>query len=454
MRRPPPAFRDGPRERKGALGDFREFAEAAFSLAAVSSKPEALKGIRVIELATRIFGPATCDCLGEFGAEVIKVEMPSRGDLMRYVAPEGFYWKEISPAFLSLNRNKLHVAIDVHPPEGKELFARLAEKSDVVVENLRAGTMDKWGIGYRQLRERNPGIIYAANSGFGQWGPYSRGRASYDATAQAVSGFSAITGFPDQPPLKAGFWVGDYTGALFSAIAILAALAARRRTGEGQMIDISQAESMIRTLDWTWPYTGLTQRDRQRAGNRDITLSPSGIYRCADGFVAISTRDDEERAGLSRALSGDAGAKDGSTTPERVAGFAARRTRAEILRISEEAGFSAAPVVGGREQYHDPHLRARGTVWELDDPLYGRIDEFGPCPKLSESPGRIKWTAKPVGYHNEQVFGGLLGLSAEEMEALARKGVIGKWADIPGARPPKKEGTGRPGETEGEAQKR
>nr|MDA8121803.1 CoA transferase [Deltaproteobacteria bacterium] len=208
------------------MSGFREFAEAAFSLSGISGKPEALNGIRVLELATRIFGPATSDYLGEFGAEVVKVELPFRGDLMRYVAPEGFFWKEVSPAFLSLNRNKLHVAVDVRLPEGKELFTRLAEKSDVVVENLRAGTMDEWGIGYSQLRERNPRIVYAANSGFGQWGPYSQGRASYDATAQAVSGFSAITGFPAQPPVKAGFWVGDYTGALFSSIAILAALAA------------------------------------------------------------------------------------------------------------------------------------------------------------------------------------------------------------------------------------
>ena len=424
------------------MSGFQAFAENAFSLPGISAKPEALKGIRVVELATRIFGPVTSDYLGEFGAEVIKVELPLRGDLMRYVAPQGFFWKEVSPAFLSLNRNKLHVAIDVRLREGKELFTRLAGKSDIVVENLRAGTMDEWGIGYLQLRERNPGLIYAANSGFGQWGPYSQGRASYDATAQAVSGFSAITGFPGRPPVKAGFWVGDYTGALFSAVAILAALAARRRTGEGQLIDISQAEAMIRTLDWTWIHAGKTGKDREREGNLDVALPPSGIYRCADGFVAISARDEGERAGLRKAA-GDA------LTPDRIADFAAARTREEILRASEEVGFSAAPVVGGREQYHNPHLRARGTVWELDDPLYGRIDEYGPVPKLSESPGRIKWTAKPVGYHNEQVFGGLLGLSAGEMERLAQRKVIGKWADVPGARPPKREPEIPPAKTGG-----
>jgi crotonobetainyl-CoA:carnitine CoA-transferase CaiB-like acyl-CoA transferase len=327
------------------MSGFREFAEKAFSLASIALKPEALKGIRVLEVATRIFGPATADYLGEFGAEVIKVELPLRGDLMRYVAPQGFFWKEVSPAFLALNRNKLHVGLDLHPPDGKKLFLRLAEKSDVVVENLRAGTMDEWGVGYLQLRERNPRLVYAANSGFGQWGPYASGRASYDATAQAVSGFSAITGFPDQPPIKAGFWVGDYTAALLSAVAILASLHARRRTGEGQMIDLSQAEAMIRTLDWTWPYAGKTGRDRLRAGNLDAAVPPSGIYRCADGYVAVSARDEEEREALRKAVGADAAGR--SLTPERIEGYTADRTRAEILRASEEAGFSAAPRAGG-----------------------------------------------------------------------------------------------------------
>ena len=418
------------------MSGFRDFAEAALDPAGIAGKPEALAGIRVLEVATRIFGPATGDYLGQFGAEVIKVELPYRGDLMRYVAPEGFFWKDVSPAFLSLNRNKLHVGLDLHPAEGKELFLRLAEVSDVVVENLRAGTMDEWGVGYLQLRERNRGIVYAANSGFGQWGPYSAGRASYDATAQAVSGFSAITGFPDHPPMKAGFWVGDYTAALLSATAILAALAAREKSGEGQLIDLSQAEAMIRTLDWTWPYAGRTGKDRARAGNVDPSYPPSGIYRCRDGFVAVSARDESERAGLSRVVGAAPPDEGGIAAPDRVASFCAARTREEVVRAAEEGRFSAAPVRGGEEHYHDPHLRARGTVCAVQDPLYGRVDEYGPAPKLSESPGRIKECAKPVGWHNERVFGKILGLSAAEMEGLYRKKVIGKWADAPGARPP------------------
>ena len=437
------------------MSGFDEFGREAFSLAGISSKPEALSGIRVVELATRIFGPATSDYLGEFGAEVIKVELPPKGDLMRYVAPEGFFWQEASPAFLALNRNKFHVTIDVRIPEGRELFLRLAETSDVVVENLRAGTMDRWGLGYRQIRERNPRIVYAANSGFGQWGPFSKGRASYDATAQAVSGMSAVTGFPDRPPVKAGFWVGDYTGSLHSAIAILVSLLARGKTGEGQLIDLSQAEALIRGLDWTWIYADRTGKDRMRTGNADPSIPPSGIYRCADGFVAVSVRDESERAALARAVGSGSGrggmqgtsGGEKATPPEAVAAFVAPRPREEILRISESEGFSAAPVEGGADHYRDPHLRARGTVWELDDPLYGRIDEYGPVPKLSASPGRLRWTARPVGYHNEQVFSGLLGLSDRELGELARKGVIGKWADIPGARPPRRDAGGDGGTT-------
>jgi len=418
------------------MNAFREFAEEAFALPGISAKPEALAGVRVLEVATRIFGPATADYLGAFGAEVIKVELPGRGDLMRYVAPEGFFWKDVSPAFLALNRNKLHVGLDLHPAEGAELFLRLAEVSDVVVENLRAGTMDAWGVGYLQLRQRNPQIVYAANSGFGQWGPYAAGRASYDATAQAVSGFSAITGFPDQPPMKAGFWVGDYTAALMSAISILAALHAREGGGEGQLIDLSQAEAMIRALDWTWPYAGLAGKDRRRAGNQDPSYPPSGIYRCTDCFVAISVRDEEERRRLSDALNAASADAPGRTEEERVASFAAARSGDEVLRAAAAAGFSAAQVRGGREQYADPHLRARGTVCEIADPLYGRVNEFGPAPKLSKSPGRVKTSARPVGWHNDRVFGELLGLSAAEREELTRKRVIGAWADVPGARPP------------------
>jgi crotonobetainyl-CoA:carnitine CoA-transferase CaiB-like acyl-CoA transferase len=153
--------------------------------------------------------------------------------------------------------------------------------------------------------------------------------------------------------------------------------------------------------------------------------------------VAVSARDEGERAGLSRALGMASPDGGGAVDPERVAAFCAQRTCGAVVKAAEEARFSAAPVRGGKDHYHDPHLRARGTVCSVEDPLYGRVDEYGPAPKLSESPGRIRECAKPVGWHNERVFGKVLGLSGAEMEELYRRKVIGKWADAPGARPPK-----------------
>lgn len=429
---------------------FSEWAEEAFSKSRISDKPEALKGIRVLEMATRIFGPYTADLLGQLGATVIKVEMPGVGDLMRYVTPEGFFWKNASVGFFPQNRNKYHIGLDLHHEEGKEIFRELVKKVDVVVENFKAGTMDRWGLGYLQLREINPGIIYVANTGFGQWGPFSLGRPSYDATAQAVSGMSEITGFPGRPPLKVGIFIGDFTGALTAAYAVLVALYYRNRTGKGQFIDVAQSEVLIRTLDWTWAFTSLTGKPRTRSGNIDPAVVPSGIYRCTDGYVAVSALTKEQWNGLTCAL--------GDEIPEsvRVMEENIERTRGDTPRILDEClrrwcgerrvqdviddareyGFSAAPVANARDHYEDTHLRERMSVWELEDEMYGSVVEYGPPPKLFESPMRLKWEAKPVGYHNELIFGELLGISPDRLEKLEKKGVIGKWNEAPGACPP------------------
>ena len=246
---------------------YFEWTAELFERSRIFDKPEALKGIRVLELTTLILGPSTADFLGEFGAEVIKVELPPGGDTMRYVTPRGTFWKNASLGFFPENHSKYHVAIDLHKEGGKVLFQRLAARADVMIENLRAGTLDRWGIGYRDLSAINPRLIYVANSGFGQWGPFSHGRASYDAVAQTVSGMIGITGFPDRSPITCGIFIGDWFGALMAATAALMALHHRRRTGEGQFIDYAQSEGLIRSLDWTWIYAGLTGRDRERIGN-------------------------------------------------------------------------------------------------------------------------------------------------------------------------------------------
>ncbi len=429
--------------------DYFDWTGELFSVAKIFDKPEALKGIRVLELCTRVFGPVTADLLADFGAEVIKIELPGVGDLMRYVAPRGFFWKNVSPAFTHMNHNKYHVGIDIRKTAGADLLRRLVAKSDILVENFRPGTMDRWGVGYRQLKEINPGLIYQANSGFGQWSVFKK-RPSYDATSQAMSGFSATTGFPGRTPLKIGIWIGDYTGALFAALGILAALYYRKKTGKGQLIDVSQGESLIRVLDWTWLYQNLTGKERGLYGNRDMSISPSGIFRCKDGFVSVAALDEGQFQKLCQAMGKAELFEDNrfKTLAARlkedhneelhaiISEWALSKTKGEIEDLADRYGFPAHGVNNAQDHYSDEHLRQRGAVWEFEDPVYGKLVEYGPGPKLSESPGRHRWYTRPVGFHNDHVCRNLLNISEEEMEQLKEKQVIGGWLDRIGAKPP------------------
>ncbi len=381
---------------------------------------------------------------------MVKVELPPGGDTMRYVTPEATFWQNASLGFFPENHSKYHIGIDLHTPEGKELFKRLAAKSDVLVENFRAGTLDRWEIGYRQLREVNPRLIYVADSGFGQWGPFSHGRASYDAVAQTVSGMIGITGFPGRPPILCGIFIGDWFGGMMAATAALVALYYRNKTGEGQFIDLAQSEGLIRSLDWTWVRHGLTGRDRGPAGNRDEAVVPADILACRDGFVALAAGRDEEFRGLCAAMGSPELATDPrfATLPARqvpenrdellalIKKWATDRSRVELEGLGEKHGFACARVANAEDRYRDEHLRQRGAVWEYDDPLYGPMVEHGPAPKLSATPGRMRWAAKPVGWHNQEVLTRLLGLSARRIEQLEEKKVVGRWADRTGAKPP------------------
>jgi crotonobetainyl-CoA:carnitine CoA-transferase CaiB-like acyl-CoA transferase len=416
----------------------------------VFDRPEPLRGVRVVELGTLVLGPAAASFLAEMGAEVIKVELPPSGDTMRYITP-GQFWKEGSLGFQPVNHNKYHVGLDVHHTSGQAVFKQLVARSDVVIENLKAGAMEaKFGLGYRQLRQVNPALVYLANTGFGQWGPFSTGRASYDALAQAASGFAAISHFPGRPPLKTNTFIGDWTGACLSATAVLIAVLHRRRTGRGQFIDYAQSEGLIRLLDWTWAFLGLTGRDREAAGNQDVAMCPAAIFLSRDGSVAVAAPLDLEFRALCGAIGRPELADDLrfhdqdarlveenlEALHEIIGGWVLTRTSVEVLQAGQECGFSAAPVVCSRDHYQDEHLRARGAVWRFEDPVYGDAVEYGPVPKMSTSPGRLRWTARPVGFDNDHIFGTLLGLSPTYIAQLEAAGTIRTWADRPGARPP------------------
>ena len=430
--------------------EYFKWAESLLDPAKTWEKPEALADIKIVELATLILGPSLPAYLSELGATVFKVELPGAGDTMRSLTPFAKFFRGCALGWLKEARNKYHLAIDVRVAEGKEIFCELVKRSDVVVENLRAGTMDRWGIGYRQLKEINPGIIYIALNGFGQWGPYLE-RPSYDAIAQSESGMAWISGFPDKLPMKSGIWLADYFGGLMGAAGVLGALAYRDRTGKGQYIEYSQAENLMRVMDWTWLYQHFTGKGRGRYGNRDVSICPSDIFPCKDQLVAIAAATDQQFKALCQAMNQPQLAADPryATHVARlrednavallgiIRSWAAQKTFAEVDALACQYGFAADKLATGKDHFSDQHLIKRNFTYTVNDPMYGEIIEEGIAPKLSETPGRIKWAGKPVGFDNEYVLKRFLGMRTDRIQGLKERNVIGKWVDQPpGRRPP------------------
>ncbi len=432
-----------------ATEDYFKWAESVFDPSKTFEKPEALADIKVVELCTLILGPSLPSYLSELGATVFKVELPGAGDTMRSLTPFAKFFKGTAFGYLKEARNKYHITIDVRMDEGKELFRDLVKRSDVVVENLRAGTMDRWQIGYRQLSEINPRLIYIALNGFGQWGTYLE-RPSYDAIAQSESGMAWITGFPDKLPLKSGIWLADYFGGLMGAAGVLAALAYRDRTGKGQYIEFSQAENLIRVLDWTWLWQHFTGKQRERFGNRDVAICPSDIFRAKDQMVGIAAVTDGQFKALCEAMGRPELAQDerfathlarlqeenATALLEIIRQWAAGKTYAEIDQLACRHGFAAHQISGAQDKFEDEHLLRRNFTYKVQDAIYGEVVEEGICPKLSETPGRIKWAGKPVGFDNEYVLKRFLGLKTDKIKGLKERNIIGKWADQPGRKPP------------------
>ncbi len=432
-----------------AKEDYFKWAESVLDPSNTFEKPEALADIKIVELCTLILGPSLPSYLSELGATVFKVELPGAGDTMRSLTPFAKFFKGTAMGYLKEARNKYHISIDVRVNEGKDLFRELVKRSDVVVENLRAGTMDKWGIGYRQLSEINPKIIYIALNGFGQWGPYVE-RPSYDAIAQSESGMAWITGFPDKLPLKSGIWLADYFGGLMGAVGVLGALAHRDRTGKGQYIEFSQAENLIRVMDWTWIYQHLSGKQRERYGNRDVSICPADIFQAKDEIVALGAATDGQFQGLCEAMGKPELAKDDrfATHPARlkeenatalldtIRQWAAGKTYEELNQLACKHGFGAHKVSKASEKFDDEHLIQRNFTYTVNDAVFGPVVEEGIAPKLSETPGRIKSAGRAVGFDNEYVLRRFLGLTAEQIKGLKERNVIGKWADAPGRKPP------------------
>lgn len=417
-----------------------------------SSRPSPLKGIKVLEVCTMLLGPIGPALLAQLGAEVIRCEFPPLGDATRSLNPFGWFHKDQSPLLFHINQNKYWVALDLHKLEGRKLFCELAAKCDIVENNFRPGVMEEWGIGYREISEINPRIIFLSKNGYGQWGQYAKeNRPSNDGASQALTGYSYMSRWPGHTPLKQRAYVGDNYGGLCAEIAVLTALHHRDRTGKGQFIEFSQTENIFRTMSWIWPYQQLTGKAAQPAGNRDVSICPADTFRCInDTFVALAAPAPEEFAGLCAAmgkpeLAGDPRFRDHTERLKEenateilkiIAAWVKTRKAEEVEALAEKHGFAATHLYNAKDLVENEHFRARDFWTEIDDPLLGLHHNYEFPVKMSESPPRTKWSVRPVGFDNEFVMKCMLGKNEAEIQQLYDCGALGRWADAVGRRPP------------------
>ena len=392
----------------------------------------ALEGIRVVEAATLFAAPLAAMLLGDYGADVIKIEHPQRVDPARGHGPSK---DGIGLWFKTLARNKRLVTLDLSKPAGADLFLRLAERSDVVLENFRPGTLERWGVGPDELTAVNPRLVVARVSGFGQTGPYA-GRAGFGTLAEAMSGFASLNGEPDGVPLLPPLALADGVTALATAFAILAALRAREETGRGQVVDTSLVEPLLTLLGPQLTAYDLLGELQPRTGNRSSHNAPRNLYRTADGsWVAVSSSATSIAARVLRLVgrgdlaehawfaTGSGRAEHVDEIDDAVAAWIVERDRETVLAAFEDAGAAIAPVYDASDVLADPQLAALDSISTVEDRQLGPLKMPNVISRLSETPGRIRHTGGRHGCDNETVYAEL-GVSPAELELLREERVL------------------------------
>jgi CoA:oxalate CoA-transferase len=394
---------------------------------------KALEGVRVLDFTQYLSGPHCTSVLSELGAEVIKIEMPGKGEPERQAMPKTP--RRESYQFLSYNRGKKSITLNLKSPKGVEVARKLAAKVDILVENFAPGGMDKLGVGYEEVKKINPSIIYASISGFGQSGP-RRNDVSYDVVAQAMGGLMSVTGYPGGEPLKAGISLGDYMGGYNGAIAILAALYYRKITGEGQAIDISMQDGI-----WAMVFPDRanyfdTLEVPKRFGNKLSSSAPFGAYNAKNGSVVICTITDpqwhkvlqamgrEDLLGEQRFSTRENRTKNMEEVDGLVQAWCQQKTVEEVLAILKEFGVPCSPLPTFEQVANDPHLKSREMIVEVEQPVSGKVKLSGSVYKMSRTPGNRKMRVPEVGEHNEEIYGGLLEIDAVEMKKLKEDSII------------------------------
>ncbi|MFJ8060111.1 CaiB/BaiF CoA transferase family protein [Streptomyces sp. NPDC096142] len=391
-----------------------------------------LSGLRVLDLATLFAGPLAATMLGDFGAEVIKVEHPAKPDPSRGHGPSkdgvGLWWK-------LLGRNKRAITLDLSKPGGRDTLLRLAATADVIIENFRPGTLEKWDLGWAELSAANPRLVLTRVTAFGQFGPYAH-RPGFGTLAEAMSGFAAITGEPDAPPTLPPFGLADSIAGLATAYAVMTALAARDRTGAGQVVDMAIIEPILTALGPQPLWYDQLGHVQPRTGNRSQNNAPRNTYRTADGsWVAVSTSAQSIAERVMRLVgrpelvdepwfaTGADRARHADVLDAAVGDWIARRTRAEVLAAFEKAEAAVAPIQDVRDVMEDPQYQALDTITTVDDPELGPLRMQNVLFRLSATPGAIRWTGRPHGADTDPVLAEL-GLSEAELTALREAGAL------------------------------
>jgi CoA:oxalate CoA-transferase len=393
-----------------------------------------LDGIRVLDLTQVLFGPFATMLLSDLGAEVIKIERPGVGDIARGNGP---IVRGISTYFLSLNRGKKSVTLDLASGRGAEVLLGLVKKADILVENFKPGTMEKFGLGYERIREHNPAIIYVAGSGFGQYGPYA-GRAAFDIIVQALGGIMSITGEEGGPPVRPGVSYGDIAAGLFLCIAALAALQERRKNGEGQFVDISMLDCQVTAQENAFTRYLNTGEIPRAIGTRHPVITPFQAFQTKDGYVTVALRGGYNDqwplfcAAIDRVdIIDDPRFEDGwkrtqnyrALEPILTEAMKTRTTR-EWIEEFEKAGIPCGPVNDIEQAAADPQINARDMFVEVKHPRAGNFRVVNTPFKFSRSSYQVEKASPDLGQHTREVLKGLLGMTDKEIEQLKDSGVI------------------------------
>ncbi|MEM4412686.1 MAG: CaiB/BaiF CoA-transferase family protein [Candidatus Caldarchaeum sp.] len=398
-------------------------------------RPMPLQGLKVLEMGQLLAGPFAGVILAAFGADVIKIEPPGIGDPLRR-------WRKVYRGtalwWYILGRNKKCITLDLRHPKGQEIARQLARHVDILVENFRPGTLERWGLGWEQLRVLNPRLVMVRVSGWGQTGPYAH-RPGYASVAEAMGGLRYVTGYPDRPPVRPNLSLGDTLAGLHAALGALMAIYYRDvvGSGRGQMVDVAIYEAVFNMMESLLPEYDKLGYVREREGAKLSGIVPTNTYKCKDGkYIVIGGNGDTIFKRLMRAIGradlaedprlahNDGRVEHEEMIDRAIEEWTQKHTFQEVFETLEAAGVPCGPIYSIAEMVNDPHFIARGLFEEVTildgEPL--KIPRI--LPFLSETPGFTKWIGPPIGAHNEEIFKGLLGLSDEELNSLHEEGVI------------------------------